>query len=185
LDSREPAQFAGSHLAGSLNVGLGGSFATWCGTLLDRELPVVLVSEPGRELEAATRLGRIGFDNLAGYLAGGMQALDDSAPDLIDRVERITAGSLAEQLAGQDPPLVIDVRARAEWEQERIDASINLPLTKLTAAVADLPTRRPAVVYCSSGYRSSIGASVLRRSGCAVADLVGGLAAWQAAGQRG
>ena len=185
LDTREPAQFAGSHLTGSLNVGLSGSFATWCGTLLDRERPVALIAEPGRELEAAIRLGRIGFDNLAGYLDEGMQALEDAAPELIDRVERITAGSLAEQLTGENPPLLIDVRARSEWDQERIETSINLPLSKLTATtMAELPTGGPAVVYCTTGYRSSIGASVLRRFGHAVADLVGGLAAWEAAGQR-
>ena len=101
LDTREGAQFEGAHLRGSVNIGLGGSFATWCGTVLDRERPIVLIAEPGRELEAAVRLGRIGFDNVDGYLDGGMQPLED-APELVDRIERITAGSLAEQLASTD-----------------------------------------------------------------------------------
>ena len=97
LDTRDGAKFEGAHLKGSVNVGLGGSYATWCGTLLDPERPIVLIAEPGRELEAATRLGRIAFDTIAGYLAGGMEALAGE-PDLIDRIERITAGSLTEQL---------------------------------------------------------------------------------------
>ncbi|MBV9336284.1 MAG: MBL fold metallo-hydrolase, partial [Solirubrobacterales bacterium] len=107
LDTREPAQFAGAHLRGSVNVGLSGSYATWCGTLLDCDRPIVLISEPGRELESATRLGRIGFDRVAGYLAGGMEPLD-GRPELIQRTHRITAGSLAEQLESRRPPTLLD-----------------------------------------------------------------------------
>jgi hydroxyacylglutathione hydrolase len=114
LDTRDAAEFEGAHLRGALNVGLGGSFATWCGTLLDPERPVVIVAEPGREHEAAMRLGRIGFDTVAGYLVDGMQQLD-AAPELVDRTKRITAGSLAEQLASPSPPVLIDVRAPGEW----------------------------------------------------------------------
>jgi hydroxyacylglutathione hydrolase len=181
LDTRDAAQFEGAHLACSINIGLGGSFATWSGTVLDGEKPIVIIAEPGREREAAIRLGRIGFDNLAGYLARGMEALQGAPPDLIDRVPRITAGSLAEQLEGEDPPVVVDVRAPAEWEQERIEASINLPLSRLGDELEAVPRERPVVVYCSSGYRSAVAASLLRSKGFTrVADLVGGLGAWQA-----
>jgi len=184
LDAREPAQFEGAHLRGSINVGLGGSFATWCGTILDRERPIVLIAEPGRELEAATRLGRIGFDNLAGYLDGGMQALDQAPPELIDRIERITAGSLAEQLAGPRPPVVLDVRTPAEWEQQRIATALNVSLSRLSQEADALAAEHPIVVYCASGYRSAIAASLLRCSGLwEVSDLVGGLAAWEAGGR--
>jgi glyoxylase-like metal-dependent hydrolase (beta-lactamase superfamily II)/rhodanese-related sulfurtransferase len=181
LDARDAAEFEGAHMRGSVNAGLGGSYATWCGTILDRERRVVLVAEPGREIEAATRLGRIGFDMVSGYLAGGMEQLD-GAPQLIERTERVTAGALAEELAGPEPPLVVDVRTPAEWEQQRIEASINLPLSRLVDQVGTLPTGRAVVVYCTSGYRSAIAASVLSREGVAkVADLVGGLPAWEAA----
>jgi rhodanese-related sulfurtransferase len=181
LDTRESAQFEAAHLRGSINIGLGGSFATWSGTVLDRGRPIVLIAEPGRENEAATRLGRIGFDNVAGYVAGGMQALD-AAPDLVERTERITAGSLAEQLAGPEPPTVIDVRAAAESDEGGIEGAVHLPLSQLRERLDELPADRPLVVYCGSGYRSAIAASVLRHHGRAdVADLVGGLAAWEAA----
>src|SRR5690349_21069693 len=83
LDVRDPAEFAQGHLLGSLNIGLGGQYATWAGTLLDRERPIVIVAAPGRESEALTRLGRIGFDEVAGYLEGGMQALE-KRPELIE-----------------------------------------------------------------------------------------------------
>ncbi len=179
LDTRDPAKFEGAHLKGAVNVGLSGSYATWCGTLLDPEQPIVLISEPGREVEAATRLGRIAYDTVAGYLAGGMQSLD-AEPGLVDRIERITAGSLAGRLAGSDPPMLIDVRTRSEWQEARIDGAVNLPLSRFSEWKATLPRDRSIVVHCASGYRSAIAASFLQREGYRdVADLVGGLPAWE------
>jgi sulfite oxidase len=185
LDSRDPADFAGAHLAGSVNVGLGGSFATWAGSVLERERPLVIVADPGREGEAAMRLGRIGFDNVAGFLDGGMQAADER-PDLLARIERITAMTLAEQLAGPDPPLVLDVRAEPEWHQARIGSSLNIPLGQLLGRLDEIPCERSLVVHCESGYRSSIAASLLRREGLEeIAELVGGINAWQASTSNG
>ena len=181
LDTRDPAEFEAAHLRGAVNVGLTGSFATWCGTILKRERPVVLVTEPGRETEAATRLGRIGFDSVAGYLDGAMQSLSEAA-DLIDRTPRITAGSLSEQLRSPESPLLLDVRAPQEWRERRIDGALNFPLTRLGDQLGELPADRSIVVYCSSGYRSAIAASVMRREQLlGVADLVGGLGAWESA----
>jgi rhodanese-related sulfurtransferase len=180
LDTREQADFEGAHIRGALNIGLGGSFATWCGTLLDPQRPVVLVADPGTETEAATRLGRIGFDTVAGHLEGGMQQLDD-APDLIERTERITAGSAAELLASPDPPQLVDVRTTREWTEGHIHGALNLPLSQLGERLGELSANRPLIVYCASGYRSAIAESLLRREGLQVANLVGGLAAWTAA----
>jgi glyoxylase-like metal-dependent hydrolase (beta-lactamase superfamily II)/rhodanese-related sulfurtransferase len=181
LDTREPVKFEGAHLRGSVNVGLSGSYATWCGTLLDPQRPIVLVAEPGREVEAATRLGRIAFDTVAGYLAGGMQSLADD-PALVERIERITAAGLAERLAASDPPMLLDVRARSEWEQERIESAVNVPLSRLLDQLGTLPRDHAIVVHCSTGYRSAIAASLLQRDGYPdVADLVGGMAAWESA----
>jgi rhodanese-related sulfurtransferase/glyoxylase-like metal-dependent hydrolase (beta-lactamase superfamily II) len=182
LDTRDPAQFEGAHLRGAVNVGLGGSFATWCGTLLDSQRPIVLIAEPGTETEAAVRLGRIGFDNVAGNLEGGMEALASGPPELIDRIERVTAAALAEQLAGSAPPMLVDVRSPGEWEHDHITGSRNIPLSRLNDSLAELPEDRDVVVHCASGYRSAIAASLLRRAGRErVSDLVGGLPAWQAA----
>jgi glyoxylase-like metal-dependent hydrolase (beta-lactamase superfamily II)/rhodanese-related sulfurtransferase len=174
LDGRSAADFAGAHLAGSINVGLDGSYATWAGTMLDHDRPIVIVVEPGREQEAALRLGRIGFDNVAGYLDGGMLALE-TRPELVERVLRITGATLAEQLEDDEPPLVLDVRAEFEREGGAIEGSLNIPLGRLPERLESLPRERPIVVHCSSGYRSSVAASVLRRDGFDVMDLVGGL----------
>lgn len=181
LDARDPAEFAGAHLAGGLNISLGGQYATWAGTLLDRARPIVIVAAPGREAEAAMRLGRIGFDHVAGYLDGGMAALE-VRPDLVRRTERIDAASLAERLAGPEPPLILDVRTDPERQAERIPGSVHIPLAHLRERLHDLPRGpRPTVVHCQSGYRSSIAASLLEQHGFAgVSDLVGGLAAWKA-----
>ena len=180
LDTRDQADFEGAHVRGALNVGLGGSFATWCGTLVDHERPVVVVAEPGREVEAATRLGRIGFDSVVGYLTGGMQQLDDF-PELVERTNRITAGSAAELLAEPDPPQLVDVRTTREWTEAHIDGAINLPLSQLAERLDELPADSPVIVHCASGYRSSIAASLIQRQGLRVANLVGGLAAWTSA----
>ncbi len=177
LDARTGVDFAGAHLAGSLNIGLDGSYATWAGTLLDHEKPIVIVVDPGRQEEAAIRLGRIGFDNVSGYLEGGMLALERH-PELVERLERITAPTLAEQLEEPEPPLVLDVRAESETAEGTIAGSLNIPLTRLPERLGELPRDRAIVVHCSSGYRSSIAASLLAQRGFEhVSDLVGGLAA--------
>jgi hydroxyacylglutathione hydrolase len=181
LDARDQVEFEGAHIRGALNIGLVGSFATWCGTILDPGRPVVLVAEPGREVEAATRLGRIGFDTVVGYLAGGMQQLED-APDLIGRIERITVGSAAEQLDAPDRPLFLDVCTAAEYGEAHIEGAVNVPLSQLAERIGELPSDRAIVVYCASGYRSAIASSLLSREGMPrVANLVGGLAAWNSA----
>jgi rhodanese-related sulfurtransferase len=180
LDVRDPADFEGSHLAGSTNVGLGGSYATWAGTVLEREKPIVIVAEPGREAEAALRLGRIGFDYVEGYLAGGMQALAPRA-DLVRRTERITAATLAEQLTESAPPLVLDVRTPREWQEKHVARSVSIPLNHLVERLSEVPRDRYIVVHCASGYRSAIASSILEQHGfTTVADLVGGFAAWEA-----
>jgi hydroxyacylglutathione hydrolase len=180
LDVREGIEFEGAHLAGALNIALQGKYATWCGTLLDHERPIVIVAEPGGEEEAVMRLGRIGFDNVAGYLDGGMAALADR-DDLVERTERITAVALSEQLAGPQPPLVVDVRTAKEWEAAHIAGSVNIPLSHLAKHVAEIPADRPVAVHCEGGYRSAIAASVLLQQGRQnVLDLVGGYKAWAA-----
>lgn len=181
LDTRDAAEFEGAHLADSVNMGLGGQFASWAGTLLPRDRPIVIIAAPGREQESAMRLGRIGFDHVAGYLEGGMEALE-GRPDLLRRTERVTASTLAEHLAAPDPPFVLDVRNDVERRQEQIEGSLHIPLNRLRERLGELPRdARKIVVHCGSGYRSAIAASLLEQQGIAgVADLVGGIAAWKA-----
>ena len=182
LDVRNPPEFAGAHLEGSVNIGLGGQYATWAGTLLDHERSIVLVADPGHELEAATRLGRIGFDNVAGYLRGGMFAFDGRR-DLVRHIDRIAAVTVAEKLAAGESPVLLDVRAPREHETKRIRGSLHIPLNRLPQQADSIPREQAIVVHCQTGYRSSIAASLLQRQGFDnLADLVGGMSAWEASG---
>jgi rhodanese-related sulfurtransferase/glyoxylase-like metal-dependent hydrolase (beta-lactamase superfamily II) len=181
LDVREPSEFAKGHLAGSVNIGLGGQYATWAGTVLDRSKPIVIVAEPGREQEAAVRLGRIGFDHLKGYLKGGMAALAER-PDLVWPTERVTAPMAAEELAGADAPMMLDVRSPREWAARHIEGSVNIPLNHLEERMEEIPRGRRIAVHCAGGYRSSIAVSILHRHGITnLIEVAGGLAAWEAA----
>ncbi len=181
LDTRDPDEFAAAHLAGSINIGLSGQYATWVGTVLDRKNPIVIIADPGRENESAVRLGRIGFDHIAGYLQNGLRSLE-SHPDKVAVTERLSAPFAAELLSSANPPLAIDVRTPGERAQKHIDGSVSVPLNRLTENCQTLPKNRPLLVYCAGGYRSSIAASLLQRNGFAsVAEIAGGLAAWEAA----
>jgi hydroxyacylglutathione hydrolase len=181
LDVRDAAEFAKGHLAGSMNIGLGGQYATWAGTLLDRVRPIVIIAEPGREQEAALRLGRIGFDHLRGYLEGGMAALVER-PDLVWPTERVSAAMVAEELAGGEPPMVLDIRNPGEWKAKHIPASLNIPLNHVQERIAEVPRGRRIAVHCAGGYRSSIAASILHQHGITnLIEMAGGLAAWDAA----
>jgi glyoxylase-like metal-dependent hydrolase (beta-lactamase superfamily II)/rhodanese-related sulfurtransferase len=193
LDVRDGIDFEGGHLRGALNIALSGKYATWAGSMLSHDKPIVVIAEEGGPsggddpaAEAVMRLGRIGFDNVAGYLAGGMSALA-TRDDLVERTERITAPALAEWLAGKRPdagavPIVVDVRSEAEHAGGHIEGSLNIPLTHLDERVAEIPAGRPVAVHCEGGYRSAIAASLLQKLGRRhVHDIVGGYKAWLAA----
>lgn len=182
LDTRDPASFAAAHLAGSINIGLVGQYATWAGTILSRERPIVLVTDPGAETESALRLGRIGFDHVAGYLGGGLLSADTIQAQIVT-TERIGADVAAKRLSSASPPLMIDVRAPSERDQKRIDGSLHVPLNHLVDRITELPRDRQILVHCAGGYRSSIAASLLQREGLKdVSELAGGITAWETAG---
>lgn len=177
-DVREAVDFAGAYLVGSINIGLKGKYATWCGSILNHEAPIVVIGDGENEEEAVMRLGRIGFDNVAGYLKDGMQALENH-PELIGTILRITAAALAEQSSGDEKPFVLDVRSEKEAGIVRLEGSCNIPLTHLQERMAEVPADQPVVVHCEGGYRSAIACSLMTQAGRSnVTDLVGGIKAW-------
>jgi len=181
LDTRDPSEFAAAHLAGSINIGLSGQYATWAGTVLDRDHPIVIIADPGREKEAATRLGRIGFDHVVGYLEEGLHSLK-SRPDLTVTTERLSAQFAAGLLSSSQPPLLLDVRAPRERDSKYIAGSLNVPLNHLVGNLGTLPHDRPLLIFCAGGYRSSIAASLLQRGGFdRVSEIAGGISGWEAA----
>lgn len=181
LDTRDPEEFAAAHLKGSVNIGLGGQYATWAGTVLNHKDPIAIVANPGRESESAVRLGRIGFDNIAGYLQGGLKSAE-ARPELIAVTQRLSAPFAAELLSSGEPPLAIDVRTPREREEKNIRGSVAAPLSRFAEHVGKLPKDRRLLIYCAGGYRSSIAASLLQRAGFDhVAEIAGGMAAWESA----
>ncbi len=181
LDTRDAAQFASGHLRGSINVGLVGQYATWAGTVLDPEKPILIIADPGQENESAMRLGRIGLDSVVGYLEGGFRSVD-ARPSLIVATERLTPELAAERMAVAPAPLVVDVRSPAERTVKRIEGSLSVPCQELGERLGDLPHDRPILVYCAGGYRSSLAASLMQRAGIHdVSEIAGGIAAWEAA----
>src|SRR5262245_31042362 len=179
LDTRDPADFAAAHLAGSVNVGLGGQYATWAGTILDREHPIAIIADPGRENESAVRLGRIGFDHVVGYLQDGLRSLE-ARPDLTASTERVSPQLAAERLA--QGAVALDVRTPREREERRVGGSLHIPLTQLAHRLNEVPRDQPILVYCAGGYRSSIAASVMQGHGYVnISEIAGGIAAWETA----
>jgi DMSO/TMAO reductase YedYZ molybdopterin-dependent catalytic subunit/glyoxylase-like metal-dependent hydrolase (beta-lactamase superfamily II) len=182
LDAREPADFAAGHLCGAVNVGLQGRFAEWGGDVLMPDRDVVLVGDPALGIEAKVRLGRVGYDRVVGQLSEPAQ-LFAGRPDLIETSSRLTIEQLAE-LRGLEPDLqVVDVRAPGETAGGTLPGAREIHLAVLTDSFAALDKASPVVVYCESGYRSQIAASVLLEAGFAdVSDLLGGYHAWDSAG---
>jgi DMSO/TMAO reductase YedYZ molybdopterin-dependent catalytic subunit/glyoxylase-like metal-dependent hydrolase (beta-lactamase superfamily II)/predicted sulfurtransferase len=182
LDAREPADYAAGHLRGAVNVGLQGRFAEWGGDVLLPDREVVLVGDPALGIEAKVRLGRVGYDRVVGQLSDPAQ-LFVSRPDLIETSSRLTIEQLAE-LRGLEPDLqVVDVRSPGETEAGTLAGAREIHLAVLTESFAGLDRSAPVVVYCESGYRSQIAASVLLEAGFSdVSDLLGGYHAWENAG---
>ncbi len=182
LDTRDAGEFAAAHLKGAINIGLRGSYATWAGSVLDRERPIVIIADPGAERESALRLGRIGFDHAIGYLDGGM-ASASARPDLVSETTRVSPERAVEQLDANATVKLIDVRAAGERAASSIERSVHIPLQRLVEDVRYLPKDTPLLVHCAGGYRSSTAASLLQREGFTnVSELAGGLAAWEASG---
>jgi glyoxylase-like metal-dependent hydrolase (beta-lactamase superfamily II)/rhodanese-related sulfurtransferase len=178
LDTRDVQEFAAGHLRGSINVPSDGRFAEQAGTVVAPEQKVVVIAPQDREEEIVTRLARIGFDQVGGYLRepeGAFPALADH----MEQASRLTADQLRQALNSDQPPLVLDVRGAAERQEGLIEGSLHIPLAELPRRLDEVPAGRPLVVHCAGGHRSSIAASLLRHTGRTdVSDLLGGYGAW-------
>jgi glyoxylase-like metal-dependent hydrolase (beta-lactamase superfamily II)/rhodanese-related sulfurtransferase len=182
LDARQPADYASGHLRGAINVGLQGRFAECVGSVLSPDRDIVLVGDPMFALESKIRLSRVGFDRVVGQLRDLAEVFAQQ-PDLVETTPRLTIEQLT-QLRGLEPRLqVVDVRSPAEVAEGIIPGARELPLAVLTDSIASLDQMAPVVVYCASGYRSMVVASVLQASGFDdVSDVLEGFGAWQTAG---
>jgi len=166
LDTRHASVFTQGFVPGSIFIGLEGRFAEWAGSLLPFDMPILLVTEPGKEEETVIRLSRVGFDKMMGYLKGGFDAWINAGerPDLIIDVE---ADELIMDIP-HDPNLkVVDVRKETEFADGHLKDAFNLPLLEMTdvAELAQFEETENLYVHCAGGYRSVIAASLLKRQG--------------------
>ncbi len=163
LDTRSPGDFYKEFIPNSINVGLKGDFAPWVGALVvDVKQPILLVSDEGTEEEVITRLSRVGFDNVLGYLKGGFDAWKNAGKET-DQINRISSSEFAEVFNSQDK--VIDVRKISEYSAEHIENAYNRPLDMISEWVSGIDNSEHFFLHCAGGYRSMIAASILNSHG--------------------
>lgn len=164
LDTRANGDFAKGFIPQSINIGLSGDFAPWVGAMIvDVNQPILLVTDSGMEEEAVTRLSRVGFDNVLGYLQGGFQSWLQAGKE-IDTVNRITATAFEQQISGKEA-MVIDVRKESEYAAEHVEDAYSKPLAYINDWVNDIDPNQPFYLHCAGGYRSMIAASILQARG--------------------
>ncbi len=184
LDTRDAGAFAAGGLLGSVNVGLEGRYAQYVGSVVHPDEQIVVLAEPGTEVEAKVRLARIGYDRVVGYLEN-MYAVFQEHPLLVRAASRLTVASFDERRHAISRLQVVDVRNTGETEEGSMPGVSNIPLPRLRDEMETLDPTRPTVVFCAGGYRSSIAASLLRRAGFDdVSDILGGYHAWEGAQTR-
>jgi len=172
LDVRDAATFGAEHIAGAVNIGLGGQFASWCGTLLPAEAPIVVSADGApRANEAVMRLARVGIESAVGFV---------TSPEGLDRaaLRQIKPAELHDARYR-----VLDVRRRPEYSMGHVPGAQHIPLDELPRRIDEVKRDGPLAVICASGYRSSIASSLLMRQGHAgVMNVTGGTGGWVRAG---
>jgi glyoxylase-like metal-dependent hydrolase (beta-lactamase superfamily II)/rhodanese-related sulfurtransferase len=178
VDGRNPEDFARGHLSQAINVGLNGRYAEFAGSILPSDVDLVLVTEPGHELEGKNRLARIGFDRVIGYIDQPYKVMFEHRDD-VEIASRLTAGEFNSRSQSVADLQIVDVRNPGEVADGVIPGAVTIPVSQLTGRVDELDPTRPTVVYCAGGYRSSVAASVLRQQNFVdVSDIIGGYGAW-------
>ena len=161
MDVRNPIEFSKSHIPGSVFIGLDGRFAPWVGEILeDITQPLILVTPEGREKETVLRLSRVGFDNILGYLKGGIESWISSGKDT-QQVKNINSKDFL-KLNSESSIEVLDVRSKKENSQSKVENSFNIPLVSLKDEIKEINTNNYLYVYCKGGYRSMIACSILK-----------------------
>jgi rhodanese-related sulfurtransferase len=174
LDTRDAGDFAKGFVPNSVNIGLEGSFAQWVGEMIpDVKQPILLITYPGKEEEAITRLSRVGYDRTVGFLEGGFESWK-KAKKPFETVERITPEAFGKKYKTNDV-LVIDVRKKSEFDSEHVIGAINVPLNEINQHLSQFPKDKPFVLHCAGGYRSMVAASILKQRGWEdFVDVTGG-----------
>jgi glyoxylase-like metal-dependent hydrolase (beta-lactamase superfamily II)/rhodanese-related sulfurtransferase len=184
LDVRSAADFGAAHVPGSMNIGLGGQFAMWAGSLIPLNAAIVVIADTSAQVdESVVRLARVGIENVKGFLEGGVESWR-VAGFPVDAIEQVTVAQLKEQLANEDLQIV-DVRRPGEYVNGHVPRALNAPLASLDKSLGPLPLKKDKLtaVICAGGYRSSAAASLLQKHGFSnLLNVSGGTGAWINAG---
>ncbi|MFN6377842.1 MAG: MBL fold metallo-hydrolase [Flavobacteriales bacterium] len=164
LDVRDAQEFAKAFVPNSINIGLNGQFAPWVGALIpDIKQEILLITTPGSEEEVVTRLSRVGYDHVIGFLEGGIEAWKKSGQE-IDMIQSVDATELAAELK-KGQLNILDVRKKSENFSERLPEAENLPLDEINDGMASIDKNKTYYVHCAGGYRSMMFVSILRARG--------------------
>jgi len=164
LDVRHESKFVEGHIPGSIFIGLDGQFAPWVGAVIaDVKQPLLLVCDAGREKESVTRLARVGFDNVLGYLQGGIAAWRQDGQE-IDSLKSLSAEEFKASIDKGHQP-VVDVRKFSEYQAEHVVDAMNIPLDDINDKMSEFPADKDFYLHCAGGYRSVIASSILKSRG--------------------
>jgi len=163
LDSRTPDEFEKAYIEDSLNIGLNGTYAVWVGTLINIQQPLIIVSESGKEEESISRLARIGFENVKGFLDGGINAWQSAGKNLL-HIQSVNPDEFVKHQLNSNE-ILVDVRKPGEVECGKLVSSVHLSLTELTDKIKSLNKDQTYFLHCAGGYRSMIGASIMKAKG--------------------
>ena len=176
VDVRSKESFAAAHIPNAINISFGNNLPTWAGWVLPYDRPILLISEDASQIEqVVTHLLRVGFDDVQGYLEGGIGSWETSGFEL-STLHTMSVHDLEKQLT------ILDVRTDKEWDEGRIEGALHIHGGTLQDRFGEVPKDKPVAVVCGSGYRASIASSFLRREGFEdVTNVIGGISAWKAA----
>jgi len=184
LDVRSAADFGAAHVPGSMNIGLGGQFAMWAGSLIPLSASIIVIADTGAQVdETVVRLARVGIENVKGFLEGGVQSWRDAGLP-VDTITQISVAELNERIADDDMQIV-DVRRPTEYVNGHVPRALNAPLASLDKSLGPLNLEKDKLtaVICAGGYRSSAAASLLQQQGFSnLLNVAGGTGAWVNAG---
>jgi hydroxyacylglutathione hydrolase len=179
LDTRSAQVFKDGFIPNSINIGIKGDFAPWIGTLItDIEQEILFVADEENIEEIITRLSRVGYDNVIGYLKGGFEAWKAATKE-VDTIESISAGEFAKRFQDSEGKLTVkDVRKQTEYMAEHVDEAMNIPLAVLSDNMAEFSKIETNYIHCAGGYRSMMACSILKARGFDnVVDIEGGFSA--------
>jgi hydroxyacylglutathione hydrolase len=163
LDVRHENDFVKSHVPRSIFIGIQGNFAPWVGALImNTKQPLLLITPEGMEQETITRLSRVGFDNVLGYLEGGITAWKNDGFET-DAINSISPEQFATELS--DKSIVVDARKPSEYDAEHVENAVNIPLDTVNSHLESVPANEDFYLHCAGGYRSVIMASILKSRG--------------------